>query len=290
MAFVANTERPQLKITFAQNTDQDEVIHRIHGELGAGSVCVRTSNFGTSYTSLTLCGSDSRMLLNRIGQHLVIKRHFAEIAVDLSSKKVARAEIPAATEYLKLHRYMPSLPIPVHPSRGWTAGYLDGDGCFSVTQLSSLGSVRALMLHVAGDRRKVEGIELLQKAFGGRIHDMAQGRCRQWALLLDPAKVRAMFPDLAKRMVVKADQAYFLLGCATMGHFRDGSAIKAGLKHLKAQPHRLNGSKVDVSALLATVGDLPQAKRDYSGFIRDGNGRIIGRAQPKLQSDLVASL
>jgi ribosomal protein S14 len=55
--------------------------------------------------------------------------------------------------------------------------------------------------------------------------------------------------------VTKKDQAMFILGCAKMGHYRDGKSIKAGLKHLKAQEHRLSESEADVSGLLKTVED-----------------------------------
>lgn len=277
VSFAANTRRPQLGIDFAQNTDQDEVLHRIHEEIGVGSVCVRTSNFGTQYSTLSIKGKDARMLLSRVGQYLVVKRHFAEIAVDVSNRSVEKEEIPKIREYLKIHRYLPSLPLPKHPTRGWVAGYLDGDGCISVSRLTELGQAN-MVLHVAGDARKVEGIELLQKAFGGRIYDMRNGKCRQWILHMDSSKALSVLSDIAPRMVVKADQAQFLLGCAAMGHFRDGSNIKAGLKHLKAQPHRLNEPKVNVPALIETVRDLPKPKRtDYGQFVRNDNGRIIGK-------------
>lgn len=277
--YIRNRGRPNVTVTFAQNTDQDEVIHRIHEELGVGKLTTdRVSNMGTRYSTLTLSASNAVGLLNRVKKHLVVKRHFAEVVIDLSTRMIERDEIPVIQEYIKTHKFMRSTPLPVHPSRSWTAGYLDGDGCFSVTKLSKLGPVANLVLHVAGDARKTEGIELLHKAYGGNIYDMRNGKCKQWVLLLDPSKVKSLLSEFAKRMVVKADQAYFLLGCAKMGHFRDGKNIKAGLKHLKAQPHRLNEPKVDLPALLATVQDLPKPKRqNYGLFFRDKNGRIAGK-------------
>jgi|SRR5215472_2763320 len=281
---VSATGKPQVRIDFSQMADQDEVIHRIHGELDVGSIYDRATRFGTRYLSLSIGGSAAIGLLNRIGQHLVIKRHFAEVVVDLAARRVGREEIPTVMAYLKQHRMMRSAPLPVHPSRGWTAGYLDGDGCFSVSRLTEFGRAN-LVLHVAGDYRKTEGIELLCKAHGGNLYDMAQGRCKQWVLHLDPSKIKAWFPDLAKRMVVKADQVSFLLGCAMMGHLRDGENIRAGLKYLKARPHRLNEPKVDISAQLTAVRDLPAKRRsDYGEFVRNEHGRITGK-RPKLQSE-----
>lgn len=278
IGFNRETRRPQLSVSFSQNVSQDEVVHRIHEELRCGSICERTSNAETRYSTLTLTGSDARMLLNRIGHYLVVKRHFAAVAVDVSQRSIDPGEIETVKAYLKVHRFMPSLPVPPHPSRSWMAGYLDGDGCFSITKVSKFGEVKDLVLHVAADKRKVEGLELIQKNFGGRIYPMSQDRCRQLVIRLDPPKVLSMCPDLAKRMVVKADQVYFLLGCAQMGHFRDGSNIKAALKSLKARPHRLNEPRTDVHELLRTVRDLPKAKRtDYGEFTRDWHGRINGK-------------
>jgi hypothetical protein len=277
--FVNTTSRPRLTISFSQNTSQDEVIYRIHEELRCGSMCQRISNMNTRYTTLSLGGSDAVKLLNRVGKYLVVKRHFAEVAMDMKQKSISRNEIEAAREFLLIHRFMRSYPIPPYPSRNWTAGYLDGDGCFSITSLNSFGEVKDLVLHVAADKRKTEGIELLSKLHGGNIYNMSQGRCKQWILRLKPSKVKVFFPDLAKRMIVKADQARFLLGCAEMNHFRDGKNIKSALKHLKAQPHRLNEPKVDLTALLSTVRDLPKGKRsDYGQFVRNERGWIIGKS------------
>jgi hypothetical protein len=87
-------------------------------------------------------------------------------------------------------------------------------------------------------------------------------------------------------MVVKRDQAQFLLGCAKMGHLRDGENIKAALKHLKARPHRLNEQGADIGHLLQKVQDLPRKKRtDYGEFVRNARGHIIGKAAQAIVGD-----
>ena len=84
----------------------------------------------------------------------------------------------------------------------------------------------------------------------------------------------------AAELIIKQDQARFLLGCAEMGHFRDGKSIKSALKQLKAQPHRLSEPKADVPALLATVQDPPNprpeiARRVAAGRARTRNGAFV---------------
>jgi hypothetical protein len=277
--FVAASSRPQLWIDFSQNLEQDEVLHLIHEELGVGSICVRTSNMGTQYSSLNLRGANAYMLLSRIGQYLVVKRHFASVVCDLYRRSVRKEEIPRITEYLKVHRMMRSDPLPVYPSARWVAGYLDGDGCLSVTRIRKPFGQAQIQLHVAADVRKTEGLELLCKAYGGNIYDMRGGRCKQWSLNLgDPSKIVQVLGNVAPHMVVKADQAYFLLGVAKMGHLRDGENIKAGLKLFKAQPHRLNEPRAKVADILTTVHDLPkQVRTDYGSFVRNVRGHIIGK-------------
>ena len=62
---------------------------------------------------------------------------------------------------------------------------------------------------------------------------------------------------LAKHMVLKNDQAYFILGRAKMGHFGDARNALSAMKQLQVQPHRLSGPGADVAKLLATVRDVP---------------------------------
>ena len=266
VTFVSTTKYPQLRLGFSQKTDQDEVLHRIHAEWGG---CISyNEQKGVSYTQLTWSGNKQcQMLLNRVKQFLVIKRHYAEVCLDVCSRHIEREEIPKVREYLKIQRKQRSLPLPKHPSRKWLAGYIDGDGCISVQQIRKPSGVAEVVLHIAASNFDTEGIETIHKAFGGRINDMCEGRVKQYAVSLSPSKIKEIFEEIHPSMIVKKDQAEFILKCAAMGHLRDGESIKAALKHLKAHPHRLSEPKPDVHALFLTVRDLPQFVRDYSGVV-----------------------
>ncbi len=265
VVFVSTTKYPQLRLGFSQETKQDEVLHRIHGEWG-GCLDYTVIN-GVSYTRLSWSGNKQcSMLLNRVKQFLVIKRHYAEVCLDVCSRHIEKDEIERVREYLKIQRRQRSLPLPKHPARKWLAGYIDGDGCLSVTKVHPVSGAPSLVLHIAASDFDTEGIEIIQKQFGGRINDMHDGRVKQYQLALQPSKVIELFSDVAPSMIVKRDQAEFLLKCAAMGHFRDGKNIKAALKHLKAHPHRLSEPKPDVGKLVSAVRDLEKYQRPVESY------------------------
>lgn len=287
VVFVATTRYPQLRLGFSQATQQDEVLHRIHEEWG-GHVSYNTVK-GVSYTRLQWSGNKQcLMLLNRIKQFLVIKRHYAEVCIDVCSRHVEKEEIPKVREYLKIQRRQKSLPLPKHPSRKWLAGYIDGDGCISVQQIRQPSGVAEVVLHIAASEYDTEGIEIIHKAFGGRINDMCEGRVRQYCVSLSPSKIKEIFEEIHPSMIVKKDQAEFILKCAAMGHLRDGERIKAALKHFKAHPHRLSEPKPDVHAVFQTVRDLPQYQRDYTGVMEKAWKTRRAMRQSKTQADVAA--
>lgn len=287
--FKEDCRTPQMAVSFSQKTMQDEVLQRIHAELGGSYNQVEVK--GVHYSHLVFGGNkQSSMLLNRIRPFLVIKRHYADVCLDVCSRKIGREEIPTVQEYLKIQRRQRSLPLPKHPTRGWTAGYIDGDGCISVKSLNKGSGVANLLLVIAASGYDTEGIEILQKQFGGRIHDHGKNGVRQWHLALPPSKAKELFEPIAARMVVKRDQAELLLRCAAMGHYRDGKNIKAALKYLKAHPHRLSEPKPDLGALMETIGDLPKHRYNITQHPEHFNKlqSALAGSRAKRQSENVA--
>jgi hypothetical protein len=264
MVFPNKAGNPRIQLGFAQKTSQDKVIHLIQEVIG-GSLSVYAVK-GTEYTHLTLGREKSIAALNRIRKHLVVKRHYADVCLEMMERPIT--DWDAAKAYLKEQRKVRSLPLPNFPSRQWLAGYLDGDGCFSAMRRPGPTNVVCWpLVHVACSNFDTEGIDIVQKNFGGQIHDMRNGRCKQWTLYMQPSKAKEFLGYFSKHLIIKREQALFILGCAEqMGHFRDGKGIASALKHLKTQPHRLNDPEPDVSALLATIQDLPPQRGQWTGL------------------------
>jgi len=153
--------------------------------------------------------------------------------------------------------------IPVYPSRKWLAGYFDADGCI-YADVQRHGGSAVIKLSIDSDGLEKDGLLLVQKAFGGAIRQRGKtGNCWRWEISAESSLIRKFFEPIAQHLTVKREQAYFILGCAEMGHFRDGEVIGATLKAMKTHPHRLNdlAATVDVSADLVLVRDLPKMFR-----------------------------
>lgn len=236
----------RLWMEFFQKQSNDGVIGRIHEVLG-GSLLTkigRRRGTRTVATRLVLTGKRAHAMLNRLRQHLVVKAQKAERFLAELEGRSAKVIAPK-----------------VHPSRAWLAGYFDGDGMVRAG-LSSSGSASVRVTLTAAVSEQA-GIELVHKAFGGSLQ--RHENTARWAATLDAAKAKAFFGFFAKHLLVKREQAYFTLGCAAMGHFRDGETITAILKALKTHPHRLSDLAVgvDVSEYLEQVRDLSRKERQW---------------------------
>lgn len=245
--------RLYIGLEFTQLTRRDDVLKRIQEAIG-GSIYF---NEKRNSTVLKLFGKEAEMVLNRIRKYLVIKRHYATIALSMARKVGSRKEI---SSMLKIERKKKSMPLPNFPSRKWLAGYFDGDGSISARMGKGRASAQPTVEIVSSDF-DAEGIELIYKVFGGSINkvDTKRRHLSKWVLTLPPSKAKQFFSYFAKYLVIKKDQADFILGCAEMGHYRDGKSINTAMKQLKSQPHRLNESG-SVKVLLSTVKNISNAQ------------------------------
>lgn len=273
--FNKDCSRPQMALQFSQKTSQDKVLFLIQEAIGGRTDTVTIK--GSSYTRLGIYGRAAEKVLNRIAQHLIIKRHYAYVCLECAGRPYA--DLATFKAYLKEQRRMRSLPLPNFPPRQWLAGYFDGDGCLSINRVCQSSGVAYPVAHIAASDFDTEGIEILCNAFGGKIYPMCENRVKQWAMQLNPSKAKEFLGYFAKHLVTKKDQADFILGCAAMGNYRDGNAIKAALKQLKAHDHRLSEPDARVSELLSTIRSLPKYERaDYGQFVRNARGQLIGKA------------
>lgn len=258
--------RGYLSLEFTQMTRNDEVLQRIKNAIG-GCIVVNTER---ESSTLKLLGSEAVKVLSRLEKYLVVKRHYARVVLELVGKDLP---LDQAKAFLKAQRKVKGT-LPNYPSRKWLAGYFDGDGSFQV-RIGKGRTAAQPVASVTASAYDAEGVELLAKCFGGSLAVKNNGgddlTC--WTLTMPPSKVKQFVGYFAAELIAKQDQARFLLGCAEMGHFRDGESIKSALKQLKAQPHRLSEPKVDVPAMLAKVQDLPDPRPDIARRVASGRSR-----------------
>lgn len=245
--------KPSLILSFSQKTCQDEVLHLIQKRLGVGFIAYNTIK-NISYSFYCIKTRKAEMVLNRIKKYLVIKRHYAESCLFLINQRKKFEDWKDRKKWLKEQRKILSVPMPNYPSRKWMAGYIDGDGCFSVSSgnriLDKNGKtfyerITALIeFSITSSWYDIEGITIIQKAFGGKISNHGKN-CLRMRLSLNPTKAIQVYNHCGKYLVVKKDQFDYILSCAKIGHYRNGKDIKAKLKQLKAKDHRLNEPNID---------------------------------------------
>jgi hypothetical protein len=196
-----------------------------------------TTTFGTR---LVITGQKAVDIACRLKPHLVVKR----------------ARLNRFLRELGFTERVGTDSMPVHPARKWLAGYFDADGCISAS-VSPRGGTATMRFYIDTENDETDGLKLVQKAFGGDIRQR-KGKCMRWSLRADAGKALAFLGYFAKHLVIKREQAYFVLGCAAMGHFRDGQTIDETLKTMKSHPHRLSDltTDVDVTSALARVKNL----------------------------------
>lgn len=239
------SNRKLLVIEFTQKQSNDGVLSLIH-EITGGSLLTRIRHMRgtqTICTRLVLTGKRAVSYLNRWKQHLVVKREIAEECL------------------LKAGQPPSKIKQKNFPSRAWLAGYFDGDGMV-YAGLIKIGSA-SIRVSITTHTEQQAGVRLVQKNFGGSIR--TEGNKTVWEKTLDASGCKKFFGYFQKHSIKKRDQILFTLGCAGMGHFRDGKVIYDTLIEMKTRPHRVNDlpASIDVSKDLAKVQDLPRKRGQH---------------------------
>lgn len=112
--------------------------------------------------------------LPHIIKYMVIKgRHFQRMLEkrrELAGKNLTEEEVKELKKWAKESR-LDTGPLKHrnYPSPAWTAGYVDGDGCFRLYP-PKRGRSAELRLKIASWRPDACALQLIQKAYGGRLY------------------------------------------------------------------------------------------------------------------------
>ena len=115
------------------------------------------------------------MLIPRLTKHMVIKaKHWNAMLNMYNSiygKSVTEERMKELKEFALASRMdVGPLKDKKHPTWAWVAGYIDGDGCYYMrTRKKGNGIWRELQVSVVCQDQDKVGVDLLFKAFGGRI-------------------------------------------------------------------------------------------------------------------------
>lgn len=242
--------RPDLDVQIMQRAKYSDICDAFK-EFGGHVI----SKYDGKYIGISMRTKHARMCLERLKGFMVVKRQLSTDfikLVDEADVLKSAEEVLAFRAKAKSIKWQPQTFMPNYPSRKWLAGYFDGDGSFNVKVCKKTGYAYPTAA-VLSEPRYSNGILLLQKAFGGNICTLADGNLLWQLQLSQPSKTTEFLEHFAKHLVEKRAQAYFLLGCASNGNFRDGNAIRETIKSLNTQQHRLSDPAGEAAKLVRDI-------------------------------------
>jgi len=183
-------------------------------------------------------------LMEKLKNHLVIKREVVDYILTINGQVVNKEVLKAIKKILKDLRYEIHTLNKNHPSRRWMAGYIDGDGCIR-SQVRRYGGL-STKLEVTSYDRDTQGVELLQKAFGGSINKHGNNAIR-WVVNITENNANKIIGYFQKHSSMKRTQLLYVLDYLNKGkHLKKRGAtlesntrLKETLQQLK-QPQRLS--------------------------------------------------
>ena len=245
--------RPDMAVEVAQRAKYADVIYRYKTSFG-GHIregCIR----GGYYVSYAARGCIANMLIDCLSPHFICKHKFANSLVRLAQESSVlhrEKDVEAVRKSLDALRHRPPGPDGnLSISGGWLAGYFDGDGSFTIKVCKKTGYAYPVAAILSAPQYCC-GIRTLRGAFGGAI--CRTGGNILWQLQLSkPSNAQNFLRYFIEYLVIKRAQAQFLLGCATAGNFRDGSAIRNAIMTLNSSQEKSSNPDNEAAALLNKI-------------------------------------
>lgn len=200
-----------LKLSSSEAVDKHGFLETLPELTGMGAVYRETKNAQCRSWSVTK-RSDLEKILPRLIKHMVIKARHWQWMLDARREQRGVSLDSRSCEIMKeaskLSRIQNVGPIrpKKHPTWAWTAGYLDGDGHYSLKTKNNKG-YRNVYVGATAHENDLIGIEMLQHAFGGRIYDHSGApHVKRWRRNLGPRDASfalRFLPKVAKHSRLK---------------------------------------------------------------------------------------
>lgn len=165
--------------------------------------------------------AELEMLVPRLVKHMVIKaRHWQWLFETWRELRGAygenacsgekRQSLTEASKKSRNERVGPLKPKN-HPTWGWLAGYIDGDGTYHYRRYTVNGYTQwSIFVSVVAHTNDISALHFLEKAFGGSIQDQSAGaNCKVWRRSLgyqNRSFAERFLPKLAKHSRLKREK------------------------------------------------------------------------------------
>ena len=176
----------------SDTVDKHGFLETLPALTGMGAVYRETKNAQCRRWTVTK-GADIEMLLPRLIKHMVVKGKHWQWMLETRRRyrgvTLTRAQcvdLVAASRKSRVENAGPVKPKS-HPTWAWVAGYLDGDGHYSFKSRNKKNGCLNIYVGATAHVNDVIALDLLQKAFGGRIMDhVGAAQVKRWRRNLGP--------------------------------------------------------------------------------------------------------
>lgn len=192
-----------LALCAATSIDKQQFIPSLPSLTELGTVTYaegKKDTWSDTYTWHVCKRSDFEKLIPRLVKHMVLRDgHFKwclDILRETKGKILTEEDVARLKQAMpEVRRSIPHLKSHVHPTWAWTAGFLDGDGHYSLRYNKKTGRTVCRMGAVSQKSSRVT-LDLLNKAFGGSLYE--EEDCIRWHRNLGPRDAKFSLPFLAK--------------------------------------------------------------------------------------------
>lgn len=167
-----------LGLTASENIDRHGYLYSLGERLGnCCEVKYENPNYSDAIKWNVQSRTDLNLLIPRLTKHMVIKaKHWDRLyslyteykGVDVSGKEEQLKELS-----VKSRENVGPLKPKKHPTWAWVSGYLDGDGCYTLSK-------RAIHVGAIAHTKDVIALKFLEHAFGGSLYSPREDNTRLW--------------------------------------------------------------------------------------------------------------
>lgn len=231
--------KPRVMLSITQRLDKADVLYQIKETFG-GQVTIRNregDRYNYPVAVWYVVGNNATNILRRVLQHCVIKRDYFEWSCKMTEQRLEMESI----EFNALRKQKRKARCSVEknfPSRKWLAGYFDGDGCITVSNVNKDGTA-IIRFGITCHKDDAVGIELIRKNFGGTFTETSVGRtCWQWTLYMSNRNLQQgmnFLDHFANHAEIKQSQILAVRQYLNSAH-KDGAKLDSTLRQLKQPP------------------------------------------------------
>lgn len=185
-----------LKLQQSISIDKDGKFIKSLQQFGGGvqyiELTTKNENWANAFRWNVTAMNDLNMLLPRLMKHMVIKaKHWDRLFrkyKEFTGRSVTEQEMLELQEFSNISRKDTGpLKEKKHPTWAWVAGYIDGDGCYYKRLRNKNGrKYTEVIVRIVAHTDDVVGLNLLYKAFGGRLDQSSYENTYSWTRNLGP--------------------------------------------------------------------------------------------------------